>query len=175
MKTISELRKEYPNLSLKKICETLGLCYQYVLKASKQPKAGEVYDPINGFNDEAVNAIIERKGVNLESTVVDGESTPIDWDAIAAECAAARSSRGSSALTMDSFIPGILFTLRNTGDDVTYEVIYKSETHIVFIAKVSLTSSNLENYEELINTPRVMNFSTFLHQTPRIITKEEQA
>lgn len=167
MKTISELRKAYPNLSLKKICETLGLCYQYVLKASKQPKAGEVYDPINGFNDEAVNAIIERKGVNLESTVVDGESTPIDWASIDAECATVRSTR-SSTLAMESFIPGILFTLRNTGSDVTYEVIYKSETHIVFIAKVGLTSSNLENYEELTNTPRVMNFSTFLHQTPRI-------
>lgn len=175
MKTISELRKAYPNLSLKKICETLGLCYQYVLKASKQPKAGEVYDPINGFNDDAVNAIIERKGVNLESTVVDGESTPIDWDAIAAECAAARSSRSDSAAISD-FEIGKLFTLRNTREDVVYKVIYKSETHIVFVACDVLTSATLENRLELINVPRVMNYGTFLHQTPRLYgAKEEQA
>lgn len=171
MKTISELRKEYPNLSLKKICETLGLCYQYVLKASKQPKAGEAYDPINGFNDEAVNSIIERKGVNLESTVVDGESAPIDWDAIAA----ARSSRSDSA-TISDFEIGKLFTLRNTREDVVYKVIYKSETHIVFVACDALTSATLENRLELINVPRVMNYGTFLHQSPRFYgAKGEQA
>lgn len=163
MKTISELRKEYPNLSLKKICETLGLCYQYVLKASKQPKAGEVYDPINGFNDEAVNAIIERKGVDITG----GESAPIDWDAISAECAAARSSRSDSAAISD-FEINKLFTLRNTREDVVYKVIYKSETHIVFVACDALTSATLENRLELINVPRVMNYGTFLHQTPRL-------
>lgn len=167
MKTISELRKAYPSLSLKKICETLGLCYQYVLKASKQPKAGEVYDPINGFNDEAVNAILERKNIDLSSC-------DYDWNTIAAECAAARSSRNDSAAISD-FEIGKLFTLRNTREDVVYKVIYKSETHVVFVACDALTSATLENRLEFINVPRVMNYGTFLHQSPRFYGTSAEA
>lgn len=172
MKNISELRKEYPELSLKKICETLGVCYQYVLKASKQPIPNEVYDPINTFNDAAVNKVLERKGVDITG----GESTPIDWATIASECATARAASTGTSTSIEAFAPGTLFTLRNTREDAVYKAIYKSETHIVFVACDALTVATLENRHELVNTPRVMNFSTFLHQTPRLYgapTKEE--
>lgn len=165
MKNISELRKQYPELSLKKICETLGLCYQYVLKASKQPIPNEVYDPANTFNDAAVNKILERKGIDITG----GESAPIDWEAIAAECATSRASSAGTTASIEAFTPGTLFTLRNIHEDAVYKVIYKSETHIVFVACDALTSATLENRLELVNTPRVMNFSTFLHQTPRVV------
>ena len=169
MKNISELRKEYPELSLKKICETLGVCYQYVLKASKQPIPNEVYDPANTFNDAAVNKVLERKNINLDAT-------DIDWATIASECATARASSTTATASIEAFAPGTLFTLRNTREDAVYKVIYKSETHIVFVACDALTAATLENRLELVNTPRVMNFSTFLHQTPRLYgAKEEQA
>ena len=150
MKTINEVRTNYPTISLKRICDELNLCYQYVLKASKTPQEGKPYSA-EDFNDEAVNKILQRKGVNLDS---------VDWEAISMET--------KSTIKVgkpEEFTLGVKFKLRETkehqdqGISPIYTIVYLTETHVVFQADGD-------------TQPRVMNWDTFLHQSPRI-TKGE--
>lgn len=150
MKSINEIRNSFPTVSLKRICDELGLCYQYVLKASKQPIANTAYDP-EAFNDEAVAKIVERKGVDTDS---------VDWAAIAAEAKAATPVGKPEDFTM-----GTTFKLRESkelqeqGISPEYTVVYETDTHVVF------------HISDGSQAPRVMNWDTFLHQSPRKVTK----
>jgi hypothetical protein len=152
MKSINEIRSSYPTVSLKRICDELGLCYQYVLKASKQPIAGAAYDP-DAFNDEAVAKIVERKGADTDS---------IDWAAIAAE-AKATAPVGKP----EDFTVGTNFKLRESkerqeqGLTPTYAVLAALDSYVVFVD----TEHDV--------APRVMNWDTFLHQSPRKVAAGE--
>ena len=140
---IKELREEYPNVSLKRICEEAGLCYQYILKASKQPIPNQTYDA-TAFNYEAVQKIIDRKEIKLED---------IDWKVI-----------NDSIKTYEPINqPEEFDATQQTNfklriSDEVYKVVYTTITHIVF---VSINEDNTQ--------PRVMNWDTFLHQSPRIL------
>lgn len=142
--TIETIRTNYPKLSLKKICEVTGVCYQYVLKASKKPRAGVVYDA-DFFNCDEVDKIFERKNVNFDD---------YDWQKIESEIAIV-----APINMIEDFKIGVEFNLRESCEDkvgCVYEVIYTTETHIVFKAAAS-------------TQPRVMNFDTFIHQSPRLV------
>ena len=145
MKTSLEtIKTNYPKLSLKKICEVTNVCYQYALKSSKKPIPNKLYNPTD-FNYEEVDKIFERKNINLED---------YDWRSIEDEIITIVPIN-----KIEDFEIGVEFTLRETSEDkngVVYEVIYTTETHIVFKA-VSSTQ------------PRVMNYDTFVHQSPRIV------
>ena len=91
------------------------------------------------FNYEEVEKII-RKKIQIED---------IDFKAIAETVKIIE-----PISSIDDFKIDTEFTLRN--DESTYKVVYVTETHVVFIANDS-------------TQPRVMNQSTFLHQSPRII------
>lgn len=148
--TIETIRTNYPKLSLKAICEAAGLCYQYVLKASKQPIVGQAYNP-ETVNYEAIAKIVERKGCNLDE---------INWAALEANVRVL-----VPVNKQEDFADRTEFTLREANEEkqgTLYSVIYTTSTHIVFMS-----------YES--TQPRVMNWDTFMHQSPRIITKEEQA
>ena len=148
MKNINEIRKSYPTVSLKRICDELGLCYQYVLKASKQPIAGSAYDP-ETFNSEAVDKIVTRKGVDIDS---------VNWEAIANEVKST-----APVGKPEDFEVGSRFKLRETkehqeqGINPVYTIVYLTESHAVFQA---------DNDTQ----PRVMNWDTFLHQSPRKVS-----
>ena len=138
-----ELREEYPNISLKRICEEAGLCYQYILKASKLPIPNQAYDA-TAFNYEAVQKIVDRKEIKLED---------IDWKSIN------DSIKTFEPINQPADFSGgqqTEFKLR-TSDEV-YKVVYTTVTHVVF---VSINEDNTQ--------PRVMNWDTFLHQSPRIL------
>lgn len=143
---ISEIRKQYPAISLKRICDELGLCYQYVLKASKQPIEGEKYDA-EFFNEEAVEKIVAKKNAKPDE---------INWEAIANEV-----KQSAPVSKPEEFTVGTKFKLRETkehkeqGISPVYSVAYITETHCVFVS-------------ELDTQPRVMNWDTFLHQSPRV-------
>lgn len=140
--TIETIRTNYPKLSLKKICEVTGVCYQYVLKASKQPIEGKPYDPTD-FNYTAVEKIFARKEVDFES---------YDWKTISDEIVIA-----APVSKIEDFKVGTEFQLRETEDKkgTIYSVIFTTESHIVFMSNES-------------TQPRVMNWDTFIHQSPRI-------
>ena len=150
--TIETIRANYPKLSLKSICEAAGLCYQYVLKASKQPIAGQAYDP-EAVNYDAIAKIVERKGVDLST---------IDWAALESNVKVT-----TPVNKQEDFKIGTEFTLRESEEKkgTVYSILVTTDTHLVFMAVDS-------------TQPRVMNWDTFVHQSPRIIVKatvEEQA
>lgn len=141
LNTIETIRTNYPKLSLKAICEAAGLCYQYVLKASKQPIAGQAYDP-EAVNYEAIAKIVERKGCDLDA---------IDWASLESQVKVV-----TPINKVEDFIVGTEFTLREVEEKkgTIYTTVYTTETHIVFLA--------VDNTQ-----PRVMNWDTFVHQSPR--------
>lgn len=149
MKTIKELKTTYNKLSLKKICDETKMCYQYVLKASKQPIENQPYDA-TAFNYEAVQKIFDKKEVDLDK---------FDWETIAAEQKTFEPINKPEEFTVDKQTQ---FKIRN--DNTIYKTIYTTESHIVFIAEDPDVSTQ----------PRVMNWDTFLHQSPRIITSNDQ-
>ena len=153
MKTeLKTIQENYPNITLRKFCETTGLCYQYLLKLSKQPIANQPYDP-TAFNYEAVQKVIDkREGLDLDS---------FNWPEIEAQAVTARNSqRNSTTLKREDFVLAdgstaeIRFTLRSNPN--TYFTIYTNDTNIVF---GDVNSDDV----------RTMNWNTFLHQSPRII------
>lgn len=146
MKTLSinEIRNTYPKLSLKKICDETKVCYQYVLKASKQPIPNQAYDA-TAFNFEAVQKIFDKKEIDLSA---------YNWETINSEQKVFEPINKPEDFSVEN---QTLFKIRN--DAVTYKVIYTTESHIVFIAEDPNVSTQ----------PRVMNWDTFLHQSPRIL------
>lgn len=137
------IKTNYPKLSLKKICEVTNVCYQYVLKASKKPIPNKPYDPTE-INYGEVDKIFERKGVDLAS---------FDWETIENEITTIVPIN-----KIEDFVSGTEFTLREVEEKkgTIYKVIFITATHIVFMSNES-------------TQPRVMNWDTFAHQSPRIV------
>ena len=144
MKTIKELKNAYPKISLKKICDETKVCYQYVLKASKQPIENQPYDA-TAFNYEAVQKIFDKKEIDLSS---------YDWDQINANQKVFEPINKPE----DFICNTTFFKIRNV--ETIYVTVYTTESHIVFVP-----ASRSEGTQ-----PRVMNWDTFLHQSPRIIS-----
>lgn len=137
------LKTNYPKLSLKKICEVTNVCYQYALKASKKPIPNMPYDPA-AINYDEVDKIFERKGVDLSS---------YDWKSLEDEITTIVPIN-----KIEDFKSDVEFTLREVEEKkgTIYKVIFTTETHIVFMSNES-------------TQPRVMNWDTFIHQSPRIV------
>ena len=140
--TFETIKTNYPKLSLKKICEVTNVCYQYVLKSSKKPIPNTPYDPTS-INYEEVNKIFERKGVDLSS---------YDWKSLEDEIVTI-----TPINKIEDFKIDVEFTLREVEEKkgTIYKVIFTTESHIVFMSNES-------------TQPRVMNWDTFVHQSPRI-------
>ena len=136
--------KEIPNtISIRRLARELNLNYSLLLKASKRPIEGQVYDP-TAVNYAAMDEYITKR---VDAKVL----TKIDWDAVAADIVVADPLPKEFAL-------GQKVQLR--GDDNVYEIIFMTATHTVINP---LTEGNTQ--------PRVMNNQTFLHQGPRVATE----
>ena len=122
MKTLSinEIKNTYPKLSLKKICDETKVCYQYVLKASKQPIPNQPYDA-TAFNFEAVQKIFDKKEIDLSA---------YDWDQINANQKVFEPINKPEDFSAED---QTVFKIRN--DITLYKTIYTTESHIVFIAE----------------------------------------
>ena len=133
-----EINKVPEKVSLRRIAKELNLNYSLLLKASKRPIEGEIYDP-SKRNDNAINTYVNDR--------VDAEVLKtIDWTEIAETVT-------ESAELPKEFEVGQIVQLRQ--DDNKYEIVLQTETHVVI-----LSQSN--------TTPRVLSKATFLHQGPRI-------
>ena len=137
--------QELPNsISIRRLARELNLNYSLLLKASKRPTEGHVYDP-TAVNYEAMDEYITKR---VDAKVLD----KIDWDAVAADVVVAEPLPKEFAL-------GQKIQLR--GDENVYEIVFMTATHTVINP---LTEGNTQ--------PRVMNNQTFLHQGPRLATTE---
>ena len=139
--TLKQIMENHTKLSLKKICDETGLCYQYIFKASKQPIEGQPYDS-KAINFDNVQKIIDKKEINLGD---------YDWTAIEESIKVVAPINKPEDFQVET-----MFKLRN--DEADYRTVYITDTHIVFLS--------LEGTQ-----PRVMNWDTFLHQSPRIYTE----
>lgn len=141
--TLQQLLQHYEGkLSLKKVCDTMNVCYQYALKASKQPIAGEMYDP-NAINYTAVEKVIARKG-NIND---------YDWDDIVA------SVKVYTPLNqLTEFEVGTQFRFRYDDKEIVRTIVYMTGGYVVH-------TSSVDGNEK----PSVQNNDTFLHQSPRIL------
>lgn len=137
--SLKEYLEKYPNASLRKVSLATKTTYGLLLKKSKQPVEGEVYD-VNAINWEAVDTYLQKRGVNYDE---------LDWDALNE----GPNRKGASLVkNVDNFKVGDKVYLRRDNEN-PYEILYKTDTHVV-IMKVG-TSEPLAwaNNTFLLNGP----------------------
>ena len=138
-RTLKELFEQYPNASLRKLAAATNVNYGVLLKKSKEPIPGEAYDP------EATNwAALEAKLASKE----------VDWNALDWEALNAGPNRQGSALqkNIEAFNVGDKVYLRRN-NSVPYEILYKTETHIVIMLEGTSEPQAWANNTFLINGP----------------------
>lgn len=139
MKTLRNYFEEYPNASLRKLAAATDINYGVLLKKSKDPIPGEAYDP-EATNWGALEAKLTAKGVDWNT---------LDWEAMNAG-----PSRKGSALVKDmsAFNVGDKVYLRRN-NEVPYEILYKTDTHIVIMLEGTTEPQAWANNTFLINGP----------------------
>lgn len=128
-----------PNASLRKLAQATGINYGVLLKKSKDPIPGQPYDP------EAINwAALEEK---LTSKGVDWNN--LNWS----ELNAGPNRKGTSLQKdIGAFQVGDKVYLRRN-NTTPYEILYKTETHVVIMLEGSTEPQAWANNTFLINGP----------------------
>lgn len=138
-------------MSLRKLAIACNATYTIMLKKSKEPIPGQVFDP-EATNWAAVAEYLVKKDVNLDE---------LDWDALNEGTA----RKGATLCKdMNEFKVGMKVWLRK--DNVTpYEIVYKTETHIVLMLEGTSEPIAWSNNTFLINGPVFQ---------PRTVRNEEE-
>ena len=131
--------ENYPNASIRKLSAATNINYGIMLKLSKKPIPGEVYDP------EAINwTALEEK---LTSKSIDW--TTLDWDAMNE----GPNRKGATLVKdMDAFQVGSEVYLRKN-NEVPYVIVYKTATHVVVQLKGSTEPQAWANNTFLLYGP----------------------
>ena len=128
-----------PNASLRKLAQATNINYGVLLKKSKDPIPGEAYDP-EATNWAALEQKLTDKGVDWNN---------LNWSELNAG-----PNRKGAALQKDieSFKVGDKVYLRR--DNTTpYEILYKTETHVVIMKVGTSEPQAWANNTFLINGP----------------------
>lgn len=146
-KSLQALFEQYPNASIRKLAAATNVNYGILLKKSKEPIPGEAYDP-DAINWRALEEKLTAKGINWDE---------LDWEALNAEAA-----RKGATLEKDinNFKVGDKVYLRRN-NSTPYEILYKTETHIVIM---------LEGSSE----PQAWSISTFFINGPSFQPRAER-
>lgn len=141
-KDLQEKFEKYPNVSLRKLAPAVGVNYGLLLKKSKEPVKGQVYDP-EAINWEAIaevcSKILERRR----------NYANIDWE----ELNKGSARQGASLIKdMEKFPVGSKVYLRRN-NDTPYEIVYKTETHVVLLLEGTQEPIAWSNSTFLINGP----------------------
>ena len=138
-RTLQELFETYPNASLRKLAAVTGINYGVLLKKSKDPIPGKAYDP------EATNwSALEAKLISKE----------VDWNTLDWEAMNQGPNRQGSTLQRDigAFKVGDKVYLRRN-NTIPYEILYKTETHIVIMLEGTSEPQAWANNTFMINGP----------------------
>lgn len=137
--SLQSLFEQYPNASLRKLAAATDVNYGVLLKKSKDPIPGEAYDP-EATNWKALEDKLTSKGVDW---------TTLDWAAMNAG-----PNRKGTALQKDieAFKVGDKVYLRRN-NTTPYEILYKTETHVVIMLEGTSEPQAWANNTFLINGP----------------------
>lgn len=137
--SLQSLFEKYPNASLRKLAAATNVNYGVLLKKSKEPIPGEAYDP-EATNWKALEDKLTAKGVDW---------TTLDWEALNAG-----PNRKGTALQKDiaAFQVGDKVYLRRN-NTTPYEIVYKTETHVVLMLEGTSEPMAWANNTFLINGP----------------------
>lgn len=141
--------EKYPNASLRRLAQATGVNYGVLLKKSKDPIPGESYDP-EATNWSAIEDKLLAKNVDWST---------LNWD----EMNAGPNRKGTTLRKdLSAFNVGDKVYLRR--DNTTpYEILYKTETHVVLMKVGSSEPQAWSNSTFLLNGPVF---------EPRAITKK---
>ena len=137
--SLQSLFEQYPNASLRKLAAATEVNYGVLLKKSKDPIPGEAYDP-EATNWKALEDKLTAKGVDWAT---------LDWEALNEG-----PNRKGTALQKDieAFKVGDKVYLRRN-NTTPYEILYKTETHIVIMLEGTSEPQAWANNTFLINGP----------------------
>lgn len=137
--SLQALFEKYPNASLRKLAAATEINYGVLLKKSKDPIPGEAYDP------EAIN------WKSLEDKLI---AKGVDWTALDWEALNAGPNRKGTALQkdIDAFKVGDKVYLRRN-NTTPYEIVYKTDTHVVLMLEGTSEPMAWANNTFLINGP----------------------
>ena len=137
--SLQSLFEKYPNASLRKLAAATEINYGVLLKKSKYPIPGEAYDP-EATNWQALEDKLIAKGVDWST---------LDWEALNAG-----PNRKGTALQkdIDAFKVGDKVYLRRN-NTTPYEIVYKTETHVVIMLEGTSEPMAWANNTFLINGP----------------------
>ena len=138
-KSLQALFEEYPNASLRKLAAATEINYGVLLKKSKDPIPGEAYDP-EAINWKALEDKLTAKGVDWNT---------LDWGALNA----GPNRKGTSLQKdIDAFKVGDKVYLRRN-NTTPYEIVYKTDTHVVLMLEGTSEPMAWANNTFLINGP----------------------
>lgn len=137
--SLKDYFEKFPNASLRKLAAATDVNYGVLLKKSKDPIPGEAYDP-EATNWKALEDKLTAKGVDW---------TTLDWEAMNAG-----PNRKGTALQKDieAFKVGDKVYLRRN-NTTPYEILYKTETHVVIMLEGTSEPQAWANNTFLINGP----------------------
>lgn len=143
---LKSLMNQYPNVSLRKLSEVAGISYPTILKASKKPIAGVAYNP-DEVNYDALDQLFAKRDIDVSS---------FDWETLNE-----KKSKATLCKDPSQFNVGSLVYLRKH-PTTPYEIIYKTETHIVIM---------LQGTQE----PQSWSLNTFMLNGPSFEPRVEHA
>lgn len=135
-KNLQTYMEKYENVSIRKLSTETGVNYGILLKLSKQPIPGEVYNP-EAINYAAVEEKLTKKNVDL---------TTLDWESMNV----GRTTTLSKSV--DDFKVGDEVYLRKN-NEVPYVIVYKTETHVVIMLKGTSEPQAWSNNTFMLNGP----------------------
>ena len=128
--------EKYENVSIRKLAANTGINYGILLKLSKQPIPGQIYNP-EAINYAAVEEKLTKKNVNIEE---------LDWESMNV----GRTTTLSKSV--DDFKVGDEVYLRKN-NEVPYIIVYKTETHVVIMLKGTSEPQAWSNNTFMLNGP----------------------
>ena len=155
--SLQSLFETYPNASLRKLAAATGVNYGVLLKKSKDPIPGEAYDP-EATNWKALEDKLTSKGIDWNT---------LDWVAMNQGPNRQGSTLHNAVMHIDSeeheenTIAQVFQKGFKVGDKVylrrnnttPYEILYKTETHIVIMLEGTTEPQAWANNTFLINGP----------------------
>lgn len=139
--TIQELFEKYPNVSLRRLAVAAEATYTLLLKASKTPIEGVPYSA-GAINYDAVAKFFDRRKIAIAD---------LDWEALNNVSVNRKDARVIK--DMAQWNVGDKVYLRKN-PTTPYEIIYKTETHIVILLEGSTEPQAWVHNTFMLNGPQ---------------------